>query len=52
MLTLLPALLVTVGRWVFWPVRPQDGSAEPTATGFWARVGATHRPRAPARPGS
>ena len=41
MLTLLPALLVTVGRWVFWPARPQDGSAEPTATGFWARVGAT-----------
>jgi RND superfamily putative drug exporter len=41
MLTLLPALLVTVGRWVFWPTRPQEGSAEPTASGFWARVGAT-----------
>jgi RND superfamily putative drug exporter len=40
MLTLLPALLVTVGRWVFWPVRPRYGSAEPTATGVWARVGA------------
>jgi putative drug exporter of the RND superfamily len=41
MLTLLPALLVTVGRWVFWPVRPREGSPEPTASGFWARVGAT-----------
>jgi RND superfamily putative drug exporter len=40
MLTLLPALLVTVGRWVFWPARPVEGSAEPTATGFWAHVGA------------
>src|SRR5262249_48599588 len=39
MLTLLPALLVTLGRWIFWPVRPRYGSAEPTATGFWARVG-------------
>jgi RND superfamily putative drug exporter len=39
MLTLLPALLVTVGRWIFWPVRPGFGSAEPTATGPWARVG-------------
>jgi RND superfamily putative drug exporter len=40
MLTLLPALLVTVGRWVFWPARPHEGSAEPTTTGFWSRVGA------------
>jgi putative drug exporter of the RND superfamily len=39
MLTLLPALLVTVGRWIFWPVRPRYGTAEPTATGLWARVG-------------
>ncbi|HEY7223776.1 MAG TPA: MMPL family transporter [Micromonosporaceae bacterium] len=39
MLTLLPALLVIVSRWVFWPTRPVEGSAEPTATGFWARVG-------------
>ena len=48
MLTLLPALLVLCGRWVFWPARPTYGSAEPTATGFWARVGAriAHRPRA------
>ncbi len=41
MLTLLPALLVIVGRWVFWPVRPRFGSPEPTTTGVWSRVGAT-----------
>jgi len=48
MLTLLPALLVTVGRWVFWPVRPRYGSVEPSATGMWARAGAAiaRRPRA------
>ncbi|HTV10799.1 MAG TPA: MMPL family transporter [Acidimicrobiales bacterium] len=48
MLTLLPALLVTVGRWVFWPARPDFGSHEPTTTGIWARVGARVklRPRA------
>lgn len=40
MLTLLPALLVTVGRWIFWPVRPKEGTAEPTTTGLWAKVGA------------
>jgi RND superfamily putative drug exporter len=40
MLTLLPALLVTVGRWVFWPVRPRYGSAEPSTSGVWARMGA------------
>jgi putative drug exporter of the RND superfamily len=39
MLTLLPALLVTVGRWFFWPVRPRYGSEDHTATGTWARVG-------------
>jgi RND superfamily putative drug exporter len=39
MITLLPALLVIFGRWIFWPVRPTYGSAEPTSSGFWARVG-------------
>ena len=39
MVTLLPALLVILGRWIFWPVRPSFGSAEPTQTGLWARVG-------------
>ena len=48
MITLLPALLVIVGRWIFWPVRPKYGSDEPTTRGFWARVGRfiSHRPRA------
>jgi len=39
MITLLPALLVVVGRWIFWPVRPAFGSPEPTSRGLWARVG-------------
>jgi putative drug exporter of the RND superfamily len=47
MMTLLPALLVICGRWVFWPVKPSYGSAEPTASGVWARVGRSiaRRPR-------
>ncbi|BCJ37273.1 putative membrane protein ActII-3 [Actinocatenispora thailandica] len=47
MLTLLPALLVIVGRWVFWPARPRYGSDEPTSRGLWARTGAriARRPR-------
>src|ERR1700743_2400544 len=39
MMTLLPALLVITGRWVFWPAKPSYGSAEPTTRGLWARVG-------------
>ncbi len=39
MVTLLPALLVIFGRWVFWPSRPTLGSAEPTERGVWAKVG-------------
>lgn len=48
MTTLLPALLVITGRWVFWPKRSQFGSFEPTTTGLWARVGQriAVRPRA------
>ncbi|HET6211419.1 MAG TPA: MMPL family transporter [Micromonosporaceae bacterium] len=47
MITLLPALLVICGRWLFWPTKPAYGSAEPTATGLWARLGArvARRPR-------
>jgi RND superfamily putative drug exporter len=47
MITLLPALLVIVGRWVFWPRRPELGSAEPTERGLWARIGQrmARRPR-------
>jgi putative drug exporter of the RND superfamily len=48
MLTLLPALLVISGRWLFWPVRPAFGSADHIETGVWARVGRriARRPRA------
>ena len=45
MVTLLPALLVIFGRWMFWPKRPAFGSPEPTTTGLWARVGERIRPR-------
>ncbi len=47
MVTLLPAVLVIFGRWIFWPVRPGFGSAEPTSRGFWSRVGQviSRRPR-------
>jgi putative drug exporter of the RND superfamily len=45
MITLLPALLVICGRWVFWPRRPHFGSVEPTASGLWARVGRGIAPR-------
>ncbi|GAA4811954.1 MMPL family transporter [Nocardioides caeni] len=45
MVTLLPALLVIVGRWVFWPFVPHFGSEEPTSSGLWARVGRGIAPR-------
>lgn len=47
MLTLLPALLVIVGRGVFWPFIPRYGSAPQEESGAWAHVGAwiTRRPR-------
>ena len=47
MISLLPALLVIMGRWIFWPVKPTEGSHEPTSTGFWAKTGwaISHRPR-------
>jgi RND superfamily putative drug exporter len=47
MITLLPALLVVFGRWLFWPAKPQFGSAEPTSRGVWSRVGRgiSRRPR-------
>jgi putative drug exporter of the RND superfamily len=47
MITLLPALLVVFGRWIFWPVKPGHGSAEPTSRGVWSRVGRAigRRPR-------
>lgn len=46
-LTLLPALLVACGRWVFWPRVPHVGDAQPSEHGMWARVGQriARRPR-------
>jgi putative drug exporter of the RND superfamily len=37
LVTLLPALLVVLGRWVFWPVVPRPGSV--ARSRFWTRVG-------------
>lgn len=45
MVTLLPALLVICGRWIFWPKRPAFGTDEPTNSGIWARVGNAIKPR-------
>jgi RND superfamily putative drug exporter len=47
MVTLLPAVLVICGRWIFWPVRPGYGTPEPTSRGIWSRVGRgiSRRPR-------
>ncbi|MBV6696703.1 MMPL family transporter [Kitasatospora aureofaciens] len=47
--TLLPALLVILGRWLFWPFVPRPvwtGAAEPES-GLWGRIGSgvARRPR-------
>lgn len=46
MTTLLPAVIVLFGRWVFWPFVPRAGQA-PSRAGFWGTVakGAGRRPR-------
>ncbi len=48
MITLLPALLVICGRWIFWPTRPAYHSEETTSSGLWSRLGRriSRRPRA------
>jgi putative drug exporter of the RND superfamily len=47
MVTLLPALLVIFGRWIFWPVRPAYDTDDPTSSGLWSRIGGriSRRPR-------
>jgi RND superfamily putative drug exporter len=40
MVTLLPALLTILGRWIFWPFRPMPGTEDPSARGLWSRIGA------------
>ena len=39
-LTLLPALLVVFGRWIFWPKIPRFGDPDEKLKGGWAKVGA------------
>ncbi|MFJ7267463.1 MMPL family transporter [Streptomyces sp. NPDC099050] len=47
MITLMPALLVACGRWIFWPVKPTYGAPVTAEGGIWARVGTavSGRPR-------
>jgi putative drug exporter of the RND superfamily len=48
MVTLLPALLVIFGRWIFWPSKPKFGTVDAKAEGGrWAKLGTgiSKRPR-------
>ncbi|MFC7549625.1 MMPL family transporter [Plantactinospora sp. GCM10030261] len=47
MVTLMPALLVICGRWIFWPVKPSYGSAEAARERLWTWIGTvvSRRPR-------
>ena len=38
-LTLLPALVVIFGRWVFWPRVPRFDHEDEKLSGFWSKVG-------------
>ena len=38
-LTLLPALLVVFGRWIFWPKIPKHGDEDEKLSGIWSKVG-------------
>ena len=38
MTTLLPAVLLLTGRWIFWPLTPRAGTAPPADAGLWGRV--------------
>ncbi len=48
MMVTLPALLVIVGRWIFWPFVPRFGDPIKAEKGIWARIGQriAKRPRA------
>ncbi|MGW8887408.1 MMPL family transporter [Streptomyces sp. NPDC055749] len=41
MITVLPALLVIAGRWVFWPFVPRFGTPARKATTIWSRIGSS-----------
>jgi RND superfamily putative drug exporter len=40
-LTLLPALLLVFGRWIFWPRKPLHDGDDHVMTGVWSKVGLT-----------
>ncbi|MCX6435475.1 MAG: MMPL family transporter [Actinobacteria bacterium] len=46
-LTLLPALLVVFGRWIFWPRIPRFDDRDANLHGLWSKVGeaVSRRPR-------
>jgi RND superfamily putative drug exporter len=46
-LTLLPALLVVFGRWIFWPRIPRFDDVDANLMGLWSKVGkqVAKRPR-------
>jgi RND superfamily putative drug exporter len=46
-LTLLPALLVVFGRWIFWPRIPRFDEVDANLVGVWSKVGkmVANRPR-------
>jgi RND superfamily putative drug exporter len=48
MMVTLPALLVIVGRWIFWPFTPRFGTPVGSEKGLWAKVGQriSKKPRA------
>ncbi|WP_037681365.1 MMPL family transporter [Streptomyces griseus] len=39
MVTLMPALLVACGRWIFWPAKPVHGGEAEQKESVWSRVG-------------
>jgi len=41
MLTLLPAILVLCGRWIFWPRKPRHDDVDDRLSGIWSKVSAT-----------
>ena len=47
-LTLLPALLIIFGRWIFWPKVPRFDDQDEKLSGVWAKVGSfvDRKPRA------
>lgn len=38
MLTLLPAILVVMGRWIFWPKVPRHDDVDERLSGVWSKV--------------